>query len=383
MIAILHLITSLDAGGSEAMLARLVTGMDRARFSNRVVSLLPAGALAARIRSAGIPVESLELTPGRPSVLGLLRLLRILRQVRPDILQSWLYHADLLGLLAGRLARVRRVAWNIRCGEMELAHAPRLTAWTFRACALLSRLPDAIVANAESGIAAHVRRGFCPRRFVHIPNGFEVGRFAPDPEEGRRLRGELGVAGTVPLIGLAARFDPLKDHRTFLRASAAIRVRQPSARFLLCGRGTDPANPRLRQWLDEAGCREAFLLLGHREDVPRIMNALDVAVSSSIGEGFPNVLGEAMACGTPCVATDVGDSAVLLGGAGRLVPAGDPAALAEAVLELLSLPAPARAALKAAARARIVERYALPGIVARYEAFYRGIVDDPSAGCAT
>ncbi len=374
MIRVLHLITGLNTGGAEMMLSKLVAGMDRGAFASRVVTLLGEGPLTPRVREAGVEVTSLGLSRGAADPRALLRLVGILRSFRPQVVQTWLYHADLMGLVAAGLARTGRVIWNLRCSNMDFSHSGRLTRLTVGACARLSGLPAAVIANSSIAVDVHRAMGYRPRRFEVIPNGFDLEHFVPDLDAGASLRAELDVAPGAPLVGMAARFDPQKDHATFLQAASEIAAERPDTRFVLLGDGMDHGNAGLLALAEQAGVRHNLELLGRREDVARIMAALDVAVlSSAYGEGFPNVVGEAMACGTPCVVTDTGDSAAVVGATGRMVPPRNPAALAGAVLELLALPGAEREALGLAARERIQTHYSLPAVVERYAALYRAV----------
>lgn len=373
-IRILHVITGLNTGGAEAMLAKLVAGSDRRRFESRVLSLLAPGPMAVRILESGVRVESLGLVRGAPTPGALLRAVAAMRRFRPDVVQTWLYHADLLGLVAARLAGVRRVAWNIRCSDMELDKYRRLTRATLRLNAWLSRFPDVVLANSRVAVEHHRRLGFAPRRFEIIPNGFDTGLFRPDPAARAALRAEWGIPGDAPVAGMVARFDPMKDHATFFAAAAELVRSAPGAHFVLCGDGVEEGNRELAALAQGAGLAGAVRLLGRREDVPRVMAALDVHVlSSCFGEGFPNVVGEAMSCGAPCVVTAVGDAAEVVGDAGVAVPPRNPRALAMALRSVLSMRPEQRAELSRKARQRILDEYALDAVVRRYEEVYAGL----------
>ena len=219
--------------------------------------------------------------------------------------------------------------------------------------------------------------GYAADRMLVIPNGFDLGAFRPDPAAGPTLRRELGIPAPAPLIGLVARFHPQKDHSTFFAAARRLHRTCPDAHFILCGDGITWENPELAAEADQAGLRGCCHLLGRRSDMSFIQAALDFASSSSsTGEGFPNVLGEAMASGVPCAVTNVGDSARIVGETGRIVPPGDPEALVRAWEDLLGLPPEARTALGVAARDRIARQYSLPAIAARYSALYDEISMD-------
>jgi glycosyltransferase involved in cell wall biosynthesis len=372
VIRVTHVITGLATGGAEMMLYKLVSALDRAVFASDVVSLLPAGPIGEKIAALGVPVRSLGMQSGMPDPLAVARLAGWLRRRRPNVVQTWMYHADLVGGLAARLAGGVPVAWNIQQSNVDPRLVKRSTRATIAVCARLSRwLPTRIVCCAEVSRQVHVAQGYAADRMVLIPNACDLDRFRPDPAARAAVQEELGLSADAPLVGLVARFDPQKDHRTFVAAAARLRERLPAVQFLLCGDGIGWDNAALAGWLRAVGIAEACHLLGPRDDVPRIMAALDVAVlSSAYGEGFPNVLGEAMGCAVPCVATDVGDSARIVAATGRVVPPRDSAALAGALHEVLALDPAARQALGQAARQRVVEHFALPACVAQYAALY-------------
>ncbi len=370
MIRVLHVVTGLRRGGAETMLVKLVGAIDRARFENRVICLAERGPLAAALEQAGAAVEAFGMRSGldpRP----LWRLVAALRRHRPDVIQTWLYHADLAGLVAAMgTGRSRRLLWNLRCSDMELRrYAPSLRL-VVRLLARLSPLPAGIVVNSRAGRLHHQRLGYRPRRWIEIPNGFDLSYWRPDDGARGRLRAALGLAENAPLIGMVARLDPMKDHATFLAAFAAARRHLPDLHAVLIGRGTESLDAAIAA----QGLAGAVATLGERDDVRALLCGCDVAcLSSAFGEGFPNVLGEAMACGVPCVATDIGDAAEIIGGCGRIVPARQPEALAEAFLALLRLSPEARRQLGMRGRDRIAARYDLAGIAARYEELYAEI----------
>lgn len=373
MIRVAHLITDLSVGGAEMMLLRLVEKMDERSFSSLVISLTDIGPVGESIRKLGIPVEALGMQFGRPSPIAIAKLVGLLRSFGPQVVQSWLYHSDLLATLATGLSRKPGLLWNLRCSDMDLTRYSRLTRWVVGACARLSHVPDVVVSNSDAGRRYHTGLGYRPKRWEVIPNGFDLDRFRPDLVARARLRAELGVPAEALLVGLVARHDPMKDHETFLRAAAQLRRSHSEVHFVLCGTRVTMENPALSGWVRDLGLEGAAHLLGERHDVPVLTAALDIACSSSISEGFPTAVGEAMACGVPCVVTDAGDSAALLGDAGRVVPARDPASLAKAIDGLVALGPPGRGEMGVLGRDRIERRYSLPAVVSRYEKLYREI----------
>lgn len=379
MIRVMHVITGLGVGGAETMLCKLLSRTNRDAFDSQVISLSGGGATGDKIRALGVPVATLGMRPGLPHPARLARLAGTLRAARPDVIQTWMYHADLLGGLAARAATPRvPVIWNIRHTDLDPRKNKRSTLWTAAACAWLSRrLPVRIVSCSETARAVHVQRGYAADKMLVIPNGFDLSAFGPDPDARLSVRRELGIPPDTLLIGLVGRFHLQKDHANFVRAAATLRAAPHSledhVHFLLCGDGVNGQNRELAGWIEAAGLDAHFHLLGRRSDVARLTAALDIATSSSLGEGFPNAIGEAMACAVPCAVTDVGDSALLVGDTGRIVRARSPAALAGAWQELIALGADARSHLGQAARRRVAERFDLGAITARYEALYRAV----------
>jgi glycosyltransferase involved in cell wall biosynthesis len=223
----------------------------------------------------------------------------------------------------------------------------------------------------------HEALGYAADKMQVIPNGFDLELYCPNSAAACAVRKEMGIPRDSVIIGLVARFDPLKDHKTFVAAAARLRSSVGGVHFVLCGEGVTWKNKQLCTWIEEHALGDCFHLLGRRADIPRLTAALDIASSSSRGEGFANVIGEAMACGVPCVVTDVGDSARIVGDTGRVVPAGEPVALAAAWQELIAAGEATRRALGQAARARIAEHYSLNSVGDRYQALYREL-----AACA-
>lgn len=364
-----HVITGLGVGGAEMALLRLVERLERQGIENVVTSLRRPGPVGDRLWGVGAPVRTLGMRRGLPSPLAVPRLAAWLRRDHVDVVQTWTYHADLVGGLAGRLAGLP-VAWNLRNTTLDPATSRPTTRCVVRACALLSRsVPSGIVANSHAAVAVHARWGYDTDRCVVIPNGFDVETLRPDPAARPAVRDELGLPADALLVGAFARRDPQKDFPTLISAAARLRREVPGAVLLVAGEGVTGDEITLVQGIRGEGLVPGHdvLLLGPRDDTARLMAACDlVTTSSSSGEGFPQVVGEAMACAVPCVVTDVGDSALVVGDTGRVVPASDPAALAAAWVELLRLPAEERRALGQRARRRVAERFAMDGVTARY-----------------
>lgn len=372
-IKIVHLITTLTVGGAEMMLYRLVSSMDQQRFESVVISLTDGGDIGERIKEAGFRVYSLGMRRGQPTPLGLGRLVSLLKQEHPTILQTWMYHANLLGIVASKLAGKPTVVWNIRCSTFEFSQKQRLSDWTTRTCALISASPRLIVVNSEAGQHFHTQLGYHPREWRLIPNGINTEQYHPNAEARFAVRQELGLESDTPLIGLVARFDPIKGHQTFLQAAANLKQWQPEAHFLMVGLNVTIENKSLMDSIRKGGLLDNVHLLGLRHDIPRLTAALDIATSSSDAEGFSNTVGEAMSCGVPCAVTDVGDSAKIVSDTGKVVPARDPQALATAWNELLLMENGARLELGIRARHRVESLFALDYVVKQYEDLYESL----------
>jgi len=368
-----HVITDLAVGGAEKMLRKCVTALRGEGWGGDVCALMPGGKIADALRRDGVSVATLGLRAGqlpRPSTL--LRLRRWLRSSAPQVIQGWMYHGNLAATIgAASDGQDAPVVWNVRQTLYDLRNERRLTRAVIRASVLASRSTRAIVYNSRVSAKQHEALGFAAARTVVIPNGFELDKFAPDPDARAAVRRELGLQPDTRVVGLVTRFHPMKDHGGMLRAAAEVVGAFPDARFLLCGRGVEAGNAELTAAVNALDLKRHVVLLGERDDPARINAALDVALSTSAwGEGFPNSIGEAMACGVPCVVTDVGDSAWVVDDTGRSVPARDPEALARSIIELLQLPSDDLQRLGARARERIRGHFSLQAVTRNYADLY-------------
>jgi glycosyltransferase involved in cell wall biosynthesis len=365
---ICHLITGLGTGGTPVMLRKLLESLQGSSLRFTVIGMISDNAVGEQIEKLGIPVHRLGMRAGRPSARGIWQLMRLLKSDPPDLLQTWLYHADLLGSAVAPFCGRPPVVWNIRHATLTPGVDSRSTLLAARLGARLSwRSPRAVVINTESGKKVHIDAGYDPSRFEVLPNGFEVARFAPSVEARRQLRTELGLAIETPLVGLVARYSRLKGQDVFVRAMKDVAAQHPDLNFVLCGQDISWGNAELAAMIETTGCRGRWHLLGPRQDTPRIQAALDLAVCPSLSEAFSNSIGEALSCGVPCVASDVGDSALLIGEAGMLVPPGDATALAAATGSFFSLGEYQRFRLSQLAREQILQRFDIQGVAGRYE----------------
>lgn len=335
--SIVFLIRSLDVGGAERQMIGLAAGLHRAGWLVRVLTFYDGGTLTSDLVAQGVVVESLR-KHGRWDVLGFgLRLVRQLRRHRPDIVHGYLVTPNVLSALLKPFAGRPRVVWGVRASNMEFGRYGRFSSILFAMSCWLSRFADLIICNSAAGRDFHASRGYPRSRMVVVQNGIDSARFSPDRQAGQAIRAEWGVPEEGILVGIVARLDPMKDHVTFLHAAAQVATERHDVKFVCVGQGPAPYREMLERAANELGLGSRLIWAGERTDLPAVYNALDLAVSSSsYGEGFPNVVAEAMATGVPCVVTEVGDSPFVVDDAGWVCPRSSPSDLAIAIRSALS-----------------------------------------------
>ena len=360
---IVFLVRSLNYGGAERQLTLLSKGLRQRGHDVVVVVFYSGGPLEKELVDAQVRVRPLNKR-GRWEVFGfLIRLIQVLREERPDILHGYLHDANLMTMIPKFLTLCTKVVWGVRCSHIDLRQYDWLAWVEFKVNCWLSILPDAIIANSHVGRDYHLALGYPAEKTVVIPNGIDTERFRPNPLARRRIREEWGIKEQEELIGLVGRLDPMKDHPIFIEAAALLAKRRSEIRFVCVGGGPDVYRAELQRHAKQVGLEDRLLWVGIREDMPAVYTALDIAVSSSYGEGFANVIGEAMACGVPCVVTNVGDSARVVADLGEVVPPKDPAALRDAIERLLDQ----KPHTPAQVRLRIVEGLSAEAMVVNTE----------------
>lgn len=371
---VVHIANWLRPGGAERMLLRLLARLNRRFFNPVVVTLTEGGGpIYGEIRSLNIPLYCASIPRGLPTPASTIRLVNMVRGFRPALIQGWLYHGSLASLFAAQFLTHRPpVLWNIRHSLHDLSRDKATTRFVIRSCAYTSRFADTIIYNSRRSAEQHEEYGFFDGNRRVISNGFDLSVFRPSLRAAAEVRAELGLSADDALIVHVARFHPTKGHHILLRALASL----PGKNYLIMvGHGVDSNNYELLSLMRELGLSDRTFLLGERHDIPRLLAGADVAVSPSFGEAFPNVVGEAMACGIPCVVTDVGESAEIVGRTGRVVPPGSPTLIAAAIQELLELSPKERECLGLRARERIRERYSIATVVQAYDELYRSALD--------
>jgi glycosyltransferase involved in cell wall biosynthesis len=373
-LRIAFLISRLDYGGTERQLLLLSRGLRDRGHAVVVLVYRPGGALEAELRDSGVRVRVLE-KHGRWDLIGfLLRLYRILRQERPHVLHSYLGVPNVMTVPIRFALRDLRIVWGERASRIERRHTDLSGRVVGTVARVLSRCSDLVIVNSHAGFDHASANGVSPDRMTVIPNGFDTNRFVPHPIAGRAVRRTWEIDDATVLVGLVARMHPIKDHRTFLAAAALLAPRRPDVRFVCVGGGDAAYRSQLRDFARERGLEQRVLWVDARADMPAVFNALDVVCSTSLSEGFPNTVGEAMACGVPCVVTDVGDSSWLLGQPSLVVPPGDAVALADCLHALLE-DRERMDRVRAEVRDRIVSHFSTTRLVAATELALTDLVE--------
>jgi len=370
---ILHIISGLSTGGAEIMLYKLLSVIDRDIFEPVVISLTGYGSLGNNIKNMNIPVYKMKMNAGFPNPYKVWGFIKLIRKINPELIQGWMYHGNLAALLAKWiLLNHVPLLWNIRHTPDDLKKEKRLTALVIRLGAKFSSHPDRIIYNSKVSAQKHESMGYSDKHKNIIPNGFNCEQFKPFDNAKSKLCYSLGLKKNTLLIGLVARYHIMKDHVSFLHSAGKLNKTYPEIHFVLVGQGVDKNNHLLIKLIEDLKIRKNVHLLGKRMDMDKITAGLDVACSSSSwGESFSNAIGEAMACSIPCVVTDVGDSAWIVGDTGIVIKPRDEKALTEAWIELIELGPKGRARLGRSARQRVIEYFSINIVIKQYEDLYR------------
>ena len=374
-IKCLHIIGDLSVGGAEKMLCRLIKASDAGRFRHLVVTLMPPGEMAADLARSGIEIFSLNMNRIPSALCALPRLVALIRRLNPDVIHTWMYYSDIIGGLAARVAGTTPVIFSIRHGGF--VNDPLKTVVIARLAAAVAQfIPTRIIACSAAAADTHCEIGY-PRAPIRvIPNGFVLPQVNFRAESAGALRQQLNIRDNSPLIGLIGRYHPAKDHENFIRAAAIVADSFPEAHFVLCGKGISTANKLLVAAIEREKLGDKMHLIGHRRDITAVLQELTLLVSSSISEAFPNVVGEAMSLGIPCVVTDVGDSANIVGETGDIVPPGNSAALAAGILNMLKRSRHELTAAGERARARIAMNFGMAAVAKQYEKLYLEVTNE-------
>ncbi|MFT5314723.1 MAG: glycosyltransferase involved in cell wall biosynthesis [Candidatus Krumholzibacteriia bacterium] len=370
---VLHVIIGLRVGGAEMMLLKLLGQMNRSDFEPVVATFLDGGACAEPLQKMGVPVHHLGMNHAWQAPRAMLRLRQLAREFEPDIIQGWMYHGNIAAtIVAGQMRARPDLYWNIRHSLADPSQEKFLTRRLIELGGRWSERPRKVVHNSTVSIGQHAEVGFCPDNAVMIPNGFDLDKFSPSAAARRKTRLDLGVPPETFLVGNLGRYHPVKAQGDFIEAAALFGEKNPEIHFLLAGADITAENPVLQKAVLSSGVSERIHLLGPQDDPAAFLAALDIYCLSSHGEGFPNVLGEAMACGVPCVTTDVGEAKEIVIPWGEVAPPADPVSLAAAMESLFGRMSQEGERLGHACRVSIGDRYDLAQIADLYTAMYNG-----------
>ena len=369
----LHIIVGLNVGGAESMLKRLIESDPETVPGTVVVSLTTLGVVGEALRAQGVKVHVLGMSSALDFPIAVWQLVGLIRQYRPKVVQTWMYHADLLGGLAARLAGSCAVVWGIR--STAIPQGPlSFTYWLVRLCAICSHLvPHRIICCAKSAKEAHIKLGYAAHKMAVIPNGYDFSSFDRHLNSRAKARMELGFGVDEIVIGTVGRFDPLKDFHNFVISASKLAARRSGVKCLMVGRNVDRYNHTLRGWIEDEGLINNFSLVGEQSDIPYFLSAMDIFCLSSVSEAFPNVVVEAMAMGLPCVVTRAGDAADILGADDFVVPVKDSASLCDALLRMCDLDSEVRTRLGEGGARKVRTEYEIKKIRKKYEDVYAGI----------
>ena len=365
MKRIIHIITGLGSGGAEHMLYKLLKYSDKDKYYHEVISLLDEGIYGKKIEKLGIRVHCLKLNK-KNLVTSLIKAISISRNF--DLIDTWLYHADLFGFIIGKVLLRKKLIWNVRHSNLDKQANKSTTLKIVKMNSIISRFVDCITYNSNKALENHIKFGYKNKNSVVIPNGFELDKFKFKFESRIKIREELGLKEDQKVIITVGRWDVQKDYYTLMKALSEVKEYNKDFKMIMCGTNLDYSNKELTRLIDEYELKDNIILLGRREDIPDLLSAADIYVSSSLGESFSNSIGEAMACELPCIVTDVGDSKLIVGDTGQVVSPKDYIDLSKKILKYL-LSSKLRVNGKQA-RIRIKKNYSISEVSLKFKLLY-------------
>lgn len=370
---IVFIVSGLSIGGAEGVLFNIIKRLRQNETSIHVISLTKLGEVGSKIRAMEIPISVLNINTKLLPILGILKLIYLLKIIKPDIVQTWMYHADLIGGTTAKFFSNSPIFWGVRSADFLNAETKWSTKLCLRLCVLLSSVvPNTVIFNSQKGASFHSDLGYNNKKTVVIRNGIDLKKFKPLVRAREGIRSELNIPQRSPIVGMVGRFDPLKNHSGFINAAAMVVKEVPNAHFVMAGSKVDSSNFVLLELIKKNKLENNVHLLGTRKDMPFIMSSLDVCCLSSSSEGCPNVLIEAIASGTPCISTDVGDVRFIINDHKWIVPIGDMAQLKEKIVLYLSLPEKIREQMSRNARKHALRNFDVEAMVNNYVNIYLG-----------
>jgi len=375
MKKIVMIITSLSCGGAETVLYELTKKLSKYDLDLHIISLSGKGVIYEKIKKLDIPISVVSNKSGPLIVFSFIKLFFLLRKIKPEVVHTWMYHADLFGGMIAKLANVDKIVWSLHNTNLDKDKTKLTTRLVVKTCSLVSSwLPSYIVSCSFQSSLVHIEIGYPKEKITVIPNGFNLSEYYPRPGARQLILSELNIPKNSFLVGLMARFDPVKNHIGLIESAATLCKNNSNIYFIFAGQGVDSSNKYLTSIIDDLNLNSKIHMLGYRSDMPYLISSLDLLVSSSHGEAFPLVVGEAMSCEVPCVVTDVGDSSYLVGNTGKVVKADDIDDLANAIEYMFQMKTEDRQYLGKIARHRIIENFDITIIAKQYKKLYENVV---------
>jgi len=367
---ILHIITGLENGGAEAVLYRLASG-DSSDNHHEVISFMDQGFYGEYLEDAGIKVHTLNMSRGKLTVKPLIILYSLIRSINPDVIQTWMYHANLTGGFMAFLAGKKNIVWSIHHSNLDPNTTSRGTLLVNRICSFISGVvPDKIICCSEQAAQVHVNVGYPLNKIVVVHNGIDDEKFIPNSEQRDKFHSEWNVRNDQVVLGMVARWDLNKDHKNLILALSNIKKNTSLYwKCVLVGQGINNSNMILMNLLKKYDVSENVILLGVRDDVPAILSALDLHILSSSGEAFGNATIEAMSCGIPSIVTSVGAGQLIVGETGWVVPPSNPRVLSETIVQAITLMKDPKSwtTRKLQCRERIIEKFTVEQMIDSYK----------------
>jgi glycosyltransferase involved in cell wall biosynthesis len=362
MKRIIHIITDLNNGGAEKMLYKLLKNSDKDKYYHEVISLIDEGIYGEKIKALNIKVHCLKINKSN-LLISLLKARKICKSF--DVVDTWLYHADFLGFIIAKILLNKKLIWNIRHCNLDKDANKLRTLKIVKANSFLSRYVNHLIFNSNKALDNHLRFGYKNKKLKVIPNGFELDIFRYSKNDREKIRELLNINSGEKVLITVGRWDIQKDYYTLIKSLNELKKRNPHFKMIMCGNKLDVTNEELTNLISRYGLKEKVLLLGPQNDIPALLSAADVYVSSSLGESFSNAIGEAMACELPCVVTDVGDSRIIVGDTGKVVEAKNYIELANSILSILNNEC--LMGRNEPARSRVIENYDIKAIIKVFE----------------
>ena len=379
-IKILHIITGLGFGGAENNLLNLIKEIDKTKFELHVVSLNGKGYIGEQILNLNIPLNSYEANKSGFILFKLfniafviVQIIKLIKQIKPDLIQTWLHHADLIGFLCAFLTGHKKLVWSVRCSDLKKGYISAKNRYLVKILSFFSYYPIVILFNSHAGIKAHLKIGYKPKKYQCIFNGIDTSRFKPDSEQKYKTKIELKILQNIQTIGYVGKDQNIKDIETFLYSIQEVQKKLPDINVVMIGENLSNNNKNLLNSINELQLKN-IKLIGLKKNIENYMQVFDIMISTSLSEGFPNVLAEAMSCGVPCVSTDVGDARNIIDTNNQLHEVKNYKAISNSCIRILLMNSEEKKKLNESSRKRIIDKFNILSITKQYEIFYKKLV---------